>query len=56
MQTDDSAVGGIYKDMVTAQLAESISKSGSFGLAQSLQAELTRQISNRVDDASSDTP
>jgi Rod binding domain-containing protein len=42
--TEESATSGIYQDMVTNQLAESISKSGSFGLARSLQAELTRQL------------
>jgi len=42
--TDDSAVSGIYQDMITAQLAESISKSGSLGLAKTLEHELTRQL------------
>jgi Rod binding domain-containing protein len=32
----DSATDGIYHDMVVNQLAESISKSGSFGLAKQL--------------------
>ncbi len=41
---DNSAAGGIYKDMVTDQLADSISRSRSFGLARSLEAELTRQL------------
>ena len=39
----ESAVSGIYQEMVTNQLAESISRSGSFGLARSLQGELIRQ-------------
>jgi Rod binding domain-containing protein len=34
---------GIYQDMVVNQLAENISKSGSFGLAKSLTGELQRQ-------------
>lgn len=42
--TDESAASGIYQDMITNQLADSISKSGSFGLAKSLQHELTRQL------------
>jgi len=42
--TDDSAVSGIYEDMVTNALADSISKAGTFGLAKSLQEELTRQL------------
>ena len=43
--TEDSATSGIYQDMITYHLAESISKSGSFGFAQSLQEELSRQLS-----------
>lgn len=42
--SDDSAVGGIYRDMVNNQLAEVISRAGSFGLAQHLQQELHRQL------------
>lgn len=42
--TPSSAGHDIYQDMVTTQLAESISQSGSFGFAQSLQKELTRQV------------
>ena len=41
----NSAADGIYKDMVVNQLAESISKSGSFGLAKSLASDLQRQTS-----------
>lgn len=39
----DTMTSGIYQDMVTNQLAESISRSGSFGLARSLEAQLVRQ-------------
>lgn len=42
--SDESAVGGIYRDMVTTQLADLISQGGSFGLAQHLQQDLTRQL------------
>ena len=42
--SEDSAVNGIYQDMVTNALADSISKTGSFGLAKSLEAELSRQL------------
>jgi Rod binding domain-containing protein len=41
---DDSVSSDIYQDMVTQQFAESISRSGSFGLARSLQAQLTHQL------------
>ena len=39
----NSATEGIYHDMVVNQLAESISKSGSFGLGKSLAGELQQQ-------------
>lgn len=38
------ATSGIYQDMVTNQLADGISKSGAFGLAQSLEKQLSREI------------
>ena len=41
---DNSTTTGIYHDMVTNQLADSISKSGTVGLAQSLTRQLTRQL------------
>ena len=42
--TDNSTASGIYQDMVTQQLADSISKSGTMGLAHTLQHQLTRQL------------
>ena len=42
--TDDSAAASIYRDLVTEQLASSISRSGAFGLAHSLTTELSRQV------------
>jgi peptidoglycan hydrolase FlgJ len=39
--TDNSVASGIYRDMVTNQLADSISKSGSFGLAKTFERQLT---------------
>ena len=41
--SDDSTASGIYRDMVTKQLADSISKSGALGLAQTLGQQLGRQ-------------
>ncbi|MBK7997237.1 MAG: rod-binding protein [Verrucomicrobia bacterium] len=41
---EDSLSSGIYQDMVTSQLADSISQSGSFGLARSLQSQLQHQL------------
>jgi Rod binding domain-containing protein len=41
---DNSTTAGIYHDMVTNQLADSISKSGTLGLAQSLERQLARQL------------
>ena len=45
--TEESATTGIYQDMITSQLADCISKSGSFGFAKSLQEELTRQLATK---------
>ena len=42
--TDNSTAAGIYRDLVTQQLADSISKSGSLGLAKSLEGQLTQQL------------
>ena len=41
---DNSTSAGIYRDMITNQLAESISKSGSLGLAKSLEQQLGGQL------------
>jgi Rod binding domain-containing protein len=40
----DATTSGIYDDMINNQLAESISRSGSFGLAKSLQGQLVHQV------------
>ena len=40
----DSATGSIYQDMVTNQLADSISKSGAFGLAKTLNQQLQHEL------------
>lgn len=37
----EKAETGIYQDMINAQLAESISRSGSLGLARSLQVQVS---------------
>jgi len=42
--SEDSMTSGIYQDMVTGQLAESMSRSGGFGLARSLQSQLQHQL------------
>jgi Rod binding domain-containing protein len=40
----DASVSSIYDDMINNQLADSISRSGSFGLARSLQGQLAHQV------------
>lgn len=40
---DTSTSSGIYHDMITNQLADSISKSGAFGLSQTFERQLDRQ-------------
>lgn len=39
--TDNSNSAGIYQDMVTNQLADSLSRSGGIGLARSFERQLT---------------
>jgi flagellar protein FlgJ len=41
---EESTSTGIYNDMINNQLAQSISRSGTFGLASSLQAQVSHQI------------
>lgn len=45
----DTTTSGIYQDMITNQMADGISRSGSFGLAHSLERELGRQIFQKED-------
>jgi Rod binding domain-containing protein len=40
----DATATGIYSDMINNQLADSISRSGGFGLAKSLAGQLTHQV------------
>ena len=39
---EDSTSSAIYRDQVTSQLAQSISKTGAFGLAKVFEQQLTR--------------
>lgn len=43
-ESSGGVASGIYDDMVNTQLADSISRSGKFGLAASLKEQLTRQV------------
>ena len=52
---DNSFSSGIYKDMVTTQLADSISKSGTFGLAQTFEQQLTARVHTHEAGASAAT-
>jgi Rod binding domain-containing protein len=40
----NSATSAIYQDMITNQLAEQVSRSGSFGLANSLSHQLGHEL------------
>ena len=40
--SDDSTASGIYHDLISQALADSISKSGTFGLAQTFAQQLNR--------------
>jgi Rod binding domain-containing protein len=44
----DSATSSIYQDMVTTQMADGISKSGAFGLAQSLKEQLNHETPSKA--------
>ena len=52
---EDSTSSSIYHDMVTTRLADSISKSGSFGLAKTFNQQLNRPHSARPDGLPSHT-
>ena len=41
--TTDSSTSAIYRDLITTQLADSIAKSGQFGLARSFEQQWQRQ-------------
>lgn len=47
--TSDSASSAIYRDQITSQLAQSISKSGSFGLAKTFEQQLIRPADRAAD-------
>lgn len=40
----NSVSGGIYQDMITNQMADKISSSGSFGLARALEHQLQHEL------------
>lgn len=40
----ESVAGGVYQDMITNQLADSISQSGAFGLAHALEKQLQHEF------------
>ncbi len=44
---DNSTAAGIYRDMISNQLADSISKSGAFGLAKTFEHQLSPQAGSR---------
>ena len=52
----DATVNGIYSDMINNQLADSISRSGTFGLARSLQGQLSRQVLHQAQETLSPSP
>ena len=47
--TPETAGSDVYQDLITSQLADAISRSGSFGFAKSLERELTRQLNPAPD-------
>lgn len=53
--SEDSTATGIYRDMITSQLADSISKSGSLGLGQTLKHEFTQQTRATKNDSKTES-
>jgi Rod binding domain-containing protein len=53
---DNTTAGSIYRDMITNQLADSMSKSGSVGLAKTLERQLDRQVHSVNHSASTEAP
>jgi Rod binding domain-containing protein len=53
--TEKSATNAIYDDLVTAQLADAISRGGEFGLARSLATQL-KPAESRSDSDTNRTP
>ena len=47
--SEDSTASSIYHDMVSTRLADSISKSGAFGLTQTFEKQLNRPHGPRPD-------
>ncbi|HXG48541.1 MAG TPA: rod-binding protein [Methylomirabilota bacterium] len=54
--TSDSTASSIYQDMMTDTLADAISRSGSFGVARALQAQLSRQFRESPASPAADSP
>ena len=44
--TDDSNTAGIYQDMITNQLADSLSRGGGIGLAKTFERQLTPHVAH----------
>ena len=47
----NSMAGGVYQDMITNQLADQISHSGSFGLARALESQLQHELRTKTPSA-----
>ncbi len=52
----ESTASSVYQDMIANQLAENISRSGTFGLARSLQQQLTQQLNPSTSHERPSTP
>ena len=54
---EESASKGIYQDIITNTLADSISRSGAFGLARSLSKQLQHELkTDHASDKAATTP
>jgi Rod binding domain-containing protein len=53
--TDNSTSAGIYQDFITNTLADSISKSGTFGFAKVFEQQLTSRVEKNSSSAAAST-
>ncbi len=54
--TDNSTSAGIYQDFITNTLADSISKSGTFGFAKVFEQQLTPRVEENKNNSSAAAP
>lgn len=54
--TDNSTAAGIYRDMISGQLANSLSKTDAIGLAKTFERQLNRQAETETPTTGNNMP